>query len=140
MSPLLPRFPFFLHIGCGISWWLCLFSLNWHQKTEIIYFTTFLSPFFVLYALWIIIPLLSLYIHKDWIRVGLMLVDVITLITFGLYALSWPFFRSFVLAYLSINAGNRYSDWGLPLAITFMLASFLGIWLLKTTPQDPTSA
>ena len=136
MSSPIATIPFLLHLGCGLTWWLCLLSLNWRQQTEIIYLITFLVPFFTLYTLWIAIPLLSIYLRKAWLKTCLIWVDVVTLLTFIIYALSWSFFRSFVLAYLSINAGNRYSSWGLPIALMLAVSCLIGIWMLKHNSPD----
>ena len=128
-----------LHICVGVFWWMCLFSLNWQQKTELSYILVLLSPFFALFALFIVLPILSFFLSSRWIRIALLWVDGITLLLFGLYALNWQFFRSIVQAYLSIDAGNRYSTTGQILSFVLcssILLLFCGFFYKKKSPTE----
>ena len=114
-----------LHPLFGIGWWLCLFSLNWQQKTEVLYLLTLLSPFFALYALWIVIPILMYFFASRWMQICLMWIDGLTVFAFGFYLLNRQFFRSTVQAYLSVDTGNRYSITGEILSFVWMAVALL---------------
>ena len=136
-----------LHLFLGIGWWLCLFSLNWSRQTEVIYIVTLLAPFFALFTLWILLSLASFFIspHKlpkvsHWLPKVLLWIDGLTLFTFSIYALNWQFFRSIVQAYLSIDAGNRYSSLGKSLSLLVVLINIICVgWFFFKKEKSPTT-